>query len=252
MNVSLLSDATTILLLATPEILIPVILGGVSLFLLQIGMGQAQTKFKLALVGLGIVLLLGSFAFHFMDSAPTLPKALQLAFGMLSVFGAVGLLSFREPIHAALGFAVAVLSTAGIFLLQAAPFIAASTIIVYVGATIIIFLFVLMFAQSTHPQIQDVRLTSPILAIFGGMLLLLMIQGAISTLPIAALPERAPQRVVDLGRVMYTDYLYAVEIAGTLLLIATVGAISLGQKKRVGRTTSPASSLTPPASQRPL
>ena len=217
-----------------PWLVILTMLGGLSLFLIQTGLGKAENR--MLWIGMGILLLLSPLIVFGTNQPLTMPHALLTGFGILSVIGACGLVSFRQPVHAALGFALSMLAGAGIFMLQGAPFIAASTTIIYSGATIIIFLFVLMFAQSRTLKIQDVRVTAPRMSILAGSILLWLMLDAINSVPLIETtghPETVSHpapKVVDLGRVMYSDYLYAVEIAGTLLLVATIGAIIIGQK----------------------
>jgi NADH-quinone oxidoreductase subunit J len=163
-------------------------------------------------------------------------------------------------VHAALGFATAVLSSCGVMFMQQAYFVAAATMIVYAGATIIIFLFVLMFAQQTHLRFYDVHLTRPTLAvviasaIMAAILFSVAGEGEIQPIKIdatrpyslsaqgsqfiqvdenttmAQVQRFIPSKTAGLGRALYTDYLMAVEVAGTILLVATIGAIALAQK----------------------
>jgi NADH:ubiquinone oxidoreductase subunit 6 (subunit J) len=77
-----------------------------------------------------------------------------------------------NPVHAALSFALVVLSTCGLFLLLAAPFLMAATIIVYAGAIVVTFLFVIMLAQQEGPSSADQRSREPFLASLAGCILL--------------------------------------------------------------------------------
>jgi NADH:ubiquinone oxidoreductase subunit 6 (subunit J) len=91
--------------------------------------------------------------------------------GLALVFGVL-LVTQRNPARAALSFAVVVLATCGLFLLLAAPFLMAATIIIYAGAIIVTFLFVLMLAQQEGPSDADARSREPLLAVAVGFLLL--------------------------------------------------------------------------------
>src|SRR5262249_44675875 len=82
------------------------------------------------------------------------------------------LVTQHSPVRAALSFALVVLSTCGLFLLQAAPFLMAATIIVYAGAIIVTFLFVIMLAQQSGLSDADVRSREPFLASLAGFVLL--------------------------------------------------------------------------------
>ncbi len=185
-------------------------------------------------------------------------KVVLFAFCGLSVCGGTAFLVVRQPVHAALGFATAILSGAGVLFMLSAHFVAAATIIVYAGATIIIFLFVLMFSQLTSLETYELKLNQPMLAtIAGGILLSVLVyslhaietgevdiaQSSISrpwsqiTRPGApdstadlAQKSNVPRSTAGLGRSMFTEYLFTVELAGTLLLAATIGAIAVAQR----------------------
>ncbi len=82
------------------------------------------------------------------------------------------LISLRNPVHAALSFALVVLSTCGLFLLRAAPFLMAATVIIYAGAIVVTFLFVIMLAQQEGFSSADRRSREPFLATVAGFVLL--------------------------------------------------------------------------------
>ncbi len=237
-----------------------VILGAVAYWLMQYGVvkNKVLNWVGMALFGVGIIL-----AFAAVPSED--PTALiRFCFSVLAVSGAMGFVVAREPVHAALGFATAVLSSCGVLFMQEAYFVAAATMIVYAGATIIIFLFVLMFAQQTNLRAYDIKLTRPWLAAGIATALVITITWSVADegeiLPIkidttrvnslAAQPlsdngtppmptkdmsgkqvaSFVPSKTAGLGRAMYTDYLMAIELAGTILLVATIGAIVLAQR----------------------
>lgn len=201
-------------------------------------------------------------------------------FGVGALLCGVLMITSRNPVYAALWFALATLSTCGLFLLQSAPFLAAATIIVYAGAVIVTFLFVIMLAQQSGEAGYDQRSRQSVAAIVSGFVFL----GAIAfTLqsegPRLQLPEVVVAAVVEqedpladagpmpgaaspfgpvavqldspnilskadsshpvgdmkgLGRSLFGDYLFAVEIAGTLLLIASIGAIAIAPRREQG------------------
>jgi len=91
--------------------------------------------------------------------------------GLAILFGGLMIIQ-RNPVHAALSFAMVVLSTCGLFLLQAAPFLMAATIIIYAGAIVVTFLFVIMLAQQGGLSSADQRSREPFLATVAGFVLL--------------------------------------------------------------------------------
>lgn len=94
------------------------------------------------------------------------------AFAGIAIIGGVMLITQINPVHAALSFALVVLSTCGLFLLQGAPFLMASTIIVYAGAIVVTFLFVIMLAQQEGQSGADQRSREPFVATLTGFVLL--------------------------------------------------------------------------------
>jgi len=102
----------------------------------------------------------------------TVETVLFYVFALVSVVAGGLLVTQRNPARAALAFALAILAVCGLFLLLAAPFLMAATIIVYAGAIIVTFLFVLMLAQQQGPSDADSRSREPILASATGFVLL--------------------------------------------------------------------------------
>src|SRR5262249_25267800 len=94
------------------------------------------------------------------------------AFSATAITSGGLLVTQRNPARAALSFALVVLSTCGLFLLLAAPFLMAATTIIYAGAIIVTFLFVLMLAQQEGPSDADYRSREPLLSAIAGFILL--------------------------------------------------------------------------------
>ncbi len=215
---------------------------------------------------IGILLLTASSVAVLTRVEMSIERGLFFAFCGLAVIGCVAFISSRQPVYAACNFAITVLAVCGIFMLLSAPFLAAATIVVYTGATIIIFLFVLMFSQHTHLQVHDIALNSPAFAVVIGTALLCLITIAGFTLSVpgnlavagefvnsqelsganpnfdnsAWSQRKTPAEVAiagngrepsvaGLGRVLFTEYLWLVEIVGSLLTIAAIGAIVIAQ-----------------------
>jgi NADH:ubiquinone oxidoreductase subunit 6 (subunit J) len=103
--------------------------------------------------------------------AATIEAILFYGFSFVAVVSGIMLVTQTQPARAALSFTLVVLSTCGLFLLLAAPFLFAATIIVYAGAIIVTFLFVLMLAQQTGLDDADLRSREPLLSIVTGFVL---------------------------------------------------------------------------------
>jgi NADH-quinone oxidoreductase subunit J len=179
---------------------------------------------------------------------------LTILFATIAIVAACGLVTFRHPIHAALSFAMAVFATAGLYVVLDSPYLAAATVLVYAGATIIVFLFVLMFSQQIRPAPFESKGANRLkIGVICGALVGLLLAGIDSWQPPAriagasgaVITEDAASEVgmsqaaeggsgpkstvASLGRAMYTRYLWAMELAGTLLLIACIGALCIAQ-----------------------
>lgn len=222
MNGMLFAFADTLTLEFNPWLLGVAALLGICLYFWR---ADRHGHVSRGMVVLGTIAFLAAIVIESLSGTFTWSRLLLSSLSWLGVLGGLGFISFRQPIYAALSFALAVIASCGIFVWCEAPFLAAGTMIVYAGATIIIFLFVLMFAQRSKLQHYDLEMAYPTLNILAGILLLGVLWCAIPNMPMSNPVEATPAKVADLGRVMYTDYLWAVEIAGTLLLVATIGAV---------------------------
>ncbi len=122
------------------------------------------------LLGAAAILLAGATILR--TGAITPETFLFYAFSLIAVVSGGLLVTQHNPARAALAFTLVILSTCGLFLLLAAPFLAAATIIIYAGAIIVTFLFVLMLAQQTGLGDADARSREPLLASITGFVLL--------------------------------------------------------------------------------
>jgi NADH:ubiquinone oxidoreductase subunit 6 (subunit J) len=121
-------------------------------------------------VGTAALLLAANFLVRF--KVIGVEPLLFFVFAGIALTSGVILLSKRNPVHAALSFVLVVLATCGMFLLQAAPFLMAATMIVYAGAIVVTFLFVVMLAQQSGWSDADQRSREPFLASVAGFVLL--------------------------------------------------------------------------------
>ena len=192
-------------------------------------------------------------------------NGLFFLFAAMAVFSATLMITDSNPVYSALWFALVTLAVCGLFLLNSAPFLAAATIIVYAGAIIVTFLFVIMLAQQSGTKSNyDRQPFQPAVAslaafiLLGALLFTLQEWGGIDgkntadtalpgqfvSLPEGMLPNPLSQAAADnpheigslrvLGRSLFGDYLFSVELAGTVLLIATIGAIAIAPRRSQG------------------
>ena len=165
-------------------------------------------------------------------------------FAAITIASAVMVISSRNPVHSVLFLILSFFTSAGLFVLIGAEFLAMILVIVYVGAVAVLFLFVVMMLDINFVELREGFLQYlPVGALVGLILLveLLLILGGASIAPEVAGRGVEPTPPLDevtnteaLGRILYTKYVYLFQAAGLILLIAMVGAIVLTLRQRAG------------------
>ncbi len=175
----------------------------------------------------------------------------------VTIVSAAAAISLPNPIYCAIWFAMTLLGTAGLFLLQGAQFLAVATVVVYAGAILVTFLFVLMLAEPSGRAACDRLSWEGMLSAVGGVVLIGILTTAIGSIMAeeAAQSDSRASAVADpacevlsedhvatLGREMFGPQWIAVQAAGVLLLAALVGAAAIVTRERFpeGRTAGPA------------
>ena len=163
-------------------------------------------------------------------------------FATLTVASAVMVISSRNPVHSVLFLILAFFSSAGLFILMGAEFLAMILIVVYVGAVAVLFLFVVMMLDINFVELRQGFLQYlPIGALIGVILLAELVLAtwvwvaAPEAATVARAPIPSPDQVTNthaLGQVIYTDYVYLFQVAGLILLVAMIGAIVLTLRRR--------------------
>ncbi|HKH81409.1 MAG TPA: NADH-quinone oxidoreductase subunit J [Methylovirgula sp.] len=150
-------------------------------------------------------------------------------------------ISARNPVHSVLFLILAFVNAAGLFLLLGAEFLAMILVIVYVGAVLVLFLFVVMMLDVDFAELkQGFQRNLPIGGTIGGIVLLELVfcvgawsvGGAVTQVTTPAPPGLS--NTAALGRVLYTQYMYLFEAAGLILLTAMIGAIVLTLRHKQG------------------
>jgi len=185
--------------------------------------------------------------------------------GALAIIGALGLIAFRNPVHSALSLVMTLFAVAVLFLNQDAQFLAAVQIIVYAGAIVVLFLFVIMLLgvdQAEDLSVEPIAGQRPVALVIGLGIVALSIafigfvgnDGAtvesgevavkVESISDEVIAERSNDdgnvtdgREVDpnidqLGRALFTDYVFAFEVTALLLTIAVVGAVMLARRPK--------------------
>ncbi|MBL8200576.1 MAG: NADH-quinone oxidoreductase subunit J [Chromatiales bacterium] len=154
---------------------------------------------------------------------------------------AVGVITVRNPVYAALCLILAFVTSAVLWLLLEAEFLAVVLVLVYVGAVMVLFLFVVMMLDINTATLREGFLRyAPVGAIVAGLLVLELAyviwfrsEGLPGGTPLVP-RDAAYSSTEELGRVLYTQYLYPFELAAMLLLLAIVAAILLTMRSRPG------------------
>ncbi|QNH61730.1 NADH-quinone oxidoreductase subunit J family protein [Hymenobacter sediminicola] len=156
----------------------------------------------------------------------------------VALLSALGVVFAKNPVHSVLFLILTFFSLSGHYLLLNAQFLAAVNIIVYAGAIMVLFLFVIMFLNlNVDTEPHKPALAKIAAAVAGGSLLLILVAALKDVTPIgvpAGTAFNSQIGMVDqLGMKLYTDYLLPFELASVLFLVAMVGAVMLG-KREVG------------------
>jgi len=178
-------------------------------------------------------------------------------FACICVASAFMVIASRNPVHSVLYLILAFVNAAGLFMLMGAEFLAMILIVVYVGAVMVLFLFVVMMLDVDFTELkQGVLQYLPIGMLIGGIFLaeLLLVVGAWTIGPGIphAITAPIPADVTNteaIGLVLYTQYVYYFEAAGIVLLIAMIGAIvlTLHHRVRIKRQSIPEQVARTPA-----
>jgi NADH-quinone oxidoreductase subunit J len=157
------------------------------------------------------------------------------AFGAVLLVSGVLVVTARNPVHGVLFLVLAFFTAAAIWLLLRAEFLAIALVVVYVGAVMVLFLFVVMMLDINLERVrQGFWRNLPLAAVVGGI----MVAEMVVVLARARFDENVKplppgySNTKALGRVLYTDYAYAFEIAAVLLLVAIISAIALTLRRR--------------------
>jgi NADH-quinone oxidoreductase subunit J len=161
------------------------------------------------------------------------------AFAAILIVAALGVITSRNPVHAALFLVLAFVQSAFLWLLIEAEFLAIALVLVYVGAVMVLFLFVVMMLDINLERLREGFWSYLPLGAAVGVLMvveMVLVLGGryfgIAALPGTGDPGPGASNTKELGRVLYTDYAYPFELAAVLLLVAIVVAIALTLRKR--------------------
>ena len=169
----------------------------------------------------------------------TYTTAIFYLFAAILVFAGLRVITARNPVHAALFLVLAFFTAAGLWILLEAEFLAITLVLVYVGAVMVLFLFVVMMLDINLDKLREGFWDYLPLAGFVSVLLVIEMALILGSrhfgLDVMATPASHPadySNTKELGRLLYTDYVYAFELAAVILLVAIVAAIALTLRRR--------------------
>jgi len=163
----------------------------------------------------------------------TAPLVIFFVLAAVAVFGAISLIVQKHPIHSALSLILVMVALAGLYLLMGAEFVAAVQIIVYGGAIMVLFIFVIMLLNAGEEE----RTNLSKLAMYAGVPLAVAMTGLIAAAIVGsntAMPARAPETLTStrqLSTLLFQEFVYPFELTSFLILVAILGAIVLAQRE---------------------
>lgn len=171
----------------------------------------------------------------------TLYQFLFYVFASSAVLSAIRVISVKNPVHAALFLVLTFFSTALVWILMEAEFLGIVLLLVYVGAVMVLFLFVVMMLDINLAPLREGFVRNLPVGVFVALVMVIelgLVVGAHS-FGLGAYPAPTPApadaaNTLALGSVLYTDFVYPFEIAAFVLLVSIVAAIVLAHRKREG------------------
>ena len=171
-----------------------------------------------------------------------LVQILFYLFSTILVVAALAVISSRNPVYSALALVMCFVTSAAIWLLIEAEFLAVVLVLVYVGAVMVLFLFVVMMLDINLAELRQGFTRFAWLGWITALAVIVEIAGVIWAkgamgidVSRTAMPHAADySNTLELGRILYTQYAYPLELAAMLLLVAIVAAIALTMRQRAG------------------
>lgn len=162
-------------------------------------------------------------------------------FASLATLGAIGVVTLRNPVYAALALATVFVSLAALYVMLSAPFIAVAQVMIYAGAILILFLFVIMMlSPDTERGVGPLRFQRLGAWLFG-IVLAAELGAVVGTAVLSSTPGTfTPDQIAKVGdtqavgALLFSDFLLPFEITSLLLLVAIVGVVVLTKRPKTG------------------
>ncbi|KYF63231.1 NADH-quinone oxidoreductase subunit J family protein [Sorangium cellulosum] len=190
-------------------------------------------------------------------------KIFEFAFfglaSLLVLLGGLATVAARNPIRGAMGLLTAIFGIAGLYLMLSAEFLAAIQILVYAGAVVILFLFVIMLLGPSATSPRDARTAVPrylgagVFSVGAISALLLTISASKPGVTVVPPAPESLGTIDALGHELFTKGIVPFELSGALLLVAVIGAVAVARGRQVDPTLLPAAPSSPdPRDQVPV
>jgi NADH-quinone oxidoreductase subunit J len=235
-------------------ILVLCVVAGIGTLLLLPARREEVLRKVGAVILIAAGLIFAAFLIHYVGTQERGGMSIYFwLFSIIAIVGAIRVITHRRPVYSALYFVLSVLATAGLFILLWAEFMAAALVIIYAGAILVTYVFVIMLAtHSAAPgdtegsemgalNEYDAVSREPLLTcavgftLMGVLLFVIFDRAPTGTPPVgSATTSDAPGSVQAVGRYLFTNQLVNLELAGLMLTIAMVGAILIARRRIVG------------------
>lgn len=161
------------------------------------------------------------------------------AFAAILIASALAVITVRNPVHAVLFLVLTFFTSAAIWLLLEAEFLAITLVLVYVGAVMVLFLFVVMMLDINISVLREGFVKNAYIGVPVALIVVFELIAVVGSERFGLEEMAAPARhaadysnTKELGRVLYTDYVYAFELAAVVLVVAIIAAIALTMRRR--------------------
>ena len=225
-------------------------LGGVGLYL---ALPRPEGAHSRAGAVIGVAAIVGLLVLLGADYvAPHSANVFFYLFSAVALLAAGRVVTHPKPVYSAVYFALLVLCVAVLLVIQRAEFLAVALVIIYAGAILVTYAFVIMLAQQAGGETADLKSREPLAAVLVSFVVMGALVGRIDdlrTLPVAparsdvvlqgtadvslvAVGEEPPVgNTIAVGRLMFGSFVVVIELAGLLLLVAMIGAIAMARKR---------------------
>lgn len=163
----------------------------------------------------------------------------SIILGFVVILSSLGIILYKKPVHCCLSFLLTLLALAGLYLQLNAPFISAMQVLVYAGAILVIFMFVIVLFQDAHLAIKEYKAKANLIWLTSGALIFL---ASIALFGYNLHTTKAEKPTIDhgsieaLGKAIYIDFFFPFEAVAMLFLVAIIGALYIGKKGLVHTT----------------